>query len=167
MEFAISSTLANKKHSVIETVQVVPTHLPSLFNKANNSYDSGFHSSNENLDKNGISNKSVFALHQSILDGRLKQVSYFLKMGINVNSKDIYGRTSLMIACLCDFEDYGIQVAKLLLRYGADLNVKDSRGQSVIYIACTEKRENFFDFLMDNHSISIDLKQKDNDGKVL
>lgn len=69
-----------------------------------------------------------------------------------------------MIACLCDFEEYGIQVTKLLMKYGADINVKDSLGQSVAYLAVSERRDNYFNFLMDNHSVSIDYKQKDNDG---
>ncbi len=53
------------------------------------------------------SHKNV--LHQSILDGRLKQLHYFLKMGYNVDAKDKYGRTCLMLAALSDHEDYGKQ----------------------------------------------------------
>ena len=111
--------------------------------------------------------KTAYALHQSILDGRLKQVTYFLQMGVNANAKDMYGRTGLMVACLCDFQEYSIQVAKLLLRHGADINARDIRGHTVAYIACSEQRGKFFNFLMDHYSVSIDYRQKDNDGNVI
>lgn len=71
----------------------------------------------------------------------------------------------MMIACLCDFEEYGIQVTRLLMKYGADINIKDSLGQTVCYLAVSERRDQFFDFLADNYSVSIDFKQKDNEGK--
>lgn len=110
---------------------------------------------------------STFALHQSILDGRIKQISYFLKMGFKVNSKDKYGRTCLMLACLSDHEEYGLKVAKLLIRKGADLNIRDSLGRTVVFIACSERREKIFFYLMEEHSYSIDFRVKDNDGNVL
>ena len=142
-------------------------HLPSVYKSSlNNSKQ--LNSSNEqyeNIKKTNIG--SSFALHQSVLDGRLKQVNYFLKLGLNVNSKDKFGRTSLILACLCDFEEYGLQVAKLLLKYGADLNARDSLGQTAMFIACTEKREKFFDNMIDNHYYGIDFKLKDNDGNCL
>ncbi len=168
MEFAISASIPNKKLSCFDIPPAAEElHLPSV-HSVTRSYDSGLNSSSENFhDKNASSNKPAFALHQAILDGRLKQVTYFLQMGVNANSKDKYGRTALMVACLCDFEDYGIQVAKLLLKYGADLNARDKRGQTVAYIACSEQRDKFFDFLIDNYSISIDYRQKDNDGNCL
>ncbi len=168
MEFAISASILNKKLSCFELPPATEElHLPSV-QSVTRSYDSGFNSSNENIrDKQTSALKPAFALHQAILDGRLKQISYFLKMGVNPNSKDKYGRTALMVACLCDFEDYSIQVAKLLLKSGADLNLRDKRGQTVVYIACSEKRNKFFDFIMDNYSISIDYRQKDNDGNCL
>ena len=168
MEFAISASIINKKLSCFDIPPAAEElHLPSV-QSVTRSYDSGFNSSSENLhDKHNYPQKPGFALHQAILDGRLKQVSYFLQMGVNPNSKDKYGRTALMVACLCDFEDYSIQVAKLLLKNGADLNLRDKRGQTVAYIACSEKRDKFFDFLIDNYSISIDYRQKDNDGNCL
>ena len=119
-----------------------------------------------NSSKNRI-NSSTFALHQSILDGRIKQVNYFLKMGSKVNSKDKYGRTCLILAALSDHEDYGLQVAKLLIKYGADLNIRDSLGRTAVYTAITENREKLFDYFFDYHSTSIDFRIKDNDGNIL
>ena len=110
---------------------------------------------------------STFALHQSILDGRIKQIIYFLKMGFKVNSKDKYSRTCLILACLSDHEEYGLKVAKLLIKKGADLNVRDSLGRTVVFIACSERREKIFFYLMEEHYFSIDFRVKDNDGNVL
>lgn len=110
---------------------------------------------------------AAYALHQSILDGRIKQVYYFLKMGIKVNTKDKFGRSCLMIAALSDHEEYGLQVTKLLLKYGADLNMKDSLGRTVLYIACSEKREKLFDYIITNNYGGIDFRSRDNDGNIL
>lgn len=107
------------------------------------------------------------ALHQCIIDGRLKQIRYFLKLGLKVNAKDKYGRTCLMIACLSDHEEYGLEVVKLLLAYGADLNQTDNLGRSVLYLACSEARDKLFDYLIDHHANSIDFRLKDNDGNSL
>jgi ankyrin repeat protein len=108
-----------------------------------------------------------YALHQSILDGRLNQLNYFLKMGFKVSTKDKYGRTCLMLACLSNHELYGIQVAKLLLNYGADVNDQDSLGRTALFIACSENREKLFDYLIDNYCSTLDLRLKDHDGNVL
>lgn len=180
MDIGVSAQAVIKRLNMDPTIQKLSSNsvapddslqLPSVRSKSNlnrrhsitRSLESGLNCSNENLDR--ANSNAAYALHQSILDGRFKQVNYFLQMGLSANSRDKYGRTGLILACLCDFEDYGIQVAKLLLKYGADINMKDWRGQNVMYIACTEKRYLFFDFLVDNFSVSIDFKQKDNDGK--
>lgn len=107
------------------------------------------------------------ALHQTILDGRIKQFTYFLQMGSKVNARDKYGRTCLMLACLSDHEEYGLQVAKLLLKHGADLNIQDKLGRSALFMACDARRERLFIYLLDNHLSSIDLRLKDNDGNIL
>jgi hypothetical protein len=141
-------------------------YLPSVQRQINDYTQSNQNSQNFDSVKK-LNFGTAYALHQSVLDGRLKQVHYFLKLGLNVNSKDKFGRTSLMLACLCDFEEYGLQVAKLLLKFGADLNIRDTLGQNVLFIACTEKRDKFFDYLIENYSAAIDFKQKDNDGNCL
>lgn len=166
MEFAIS---ANFRQSRSKLTPITPTveitaRLPSNTHRSKKRFKSVTDS-----DFNDSSDQSLgspaFALHQSIFEGRFKQIHYFLKLGLSANSKDKYGRTSLMIACLCDFEEYGIQVTRLLMKYGADINIKDSLGQTVAYLAVSERRDQFFDFLADNYSVSIDFKQKDNEGK--
>ena len=125
--------------------------------------ESGQHILPSKLNKNN----STFGLHQSILNGRLKQVKYFLKMGLKVNSKDKYGRTCLMLATLCDHEDYGLQAAKLLLNFGADINVTDTLGRTCLYMAISQKRDKLFNYLIETHSALVDFRIKDNDGNIL
>ena len=110
---------------------------------------------------------TTHALHQSILDGRLKQLSYFLKLGYKVDVKDKYGRTCMMLACLCDHESYGVQVAKLLLKYGANLNTTDTLGRTCLYLACSERRSKLFHHLIDTYGDFVDLLIRDNDGNIL
>lgn len=121
----------------------------------------------DQLEQVKLSHNSTYALHQSILDGRIKQINYFLKMGLKVNSKDKYGRTCLMLACLSDHEEYGLKVAKLLIKRSGDLNVRDSLGRTVVFMACSQRREKLFFYLMEEHSYSIDFRIRDNDGNVL
>jgi hypothetical protein len=94
-------------------------------------------------------------------------VYYFLKMGYDVNSLDKYNRTCLMLACLCDHEEYGLRVSKLLLSFGADVNIRDSSGQNVLYLALSEKREKLFEYVLEKHSNDIDFSSTDSDGNVL
>lgn len=139
--------------------------LPQVNFQYSPSEQSSIHSSTSKIKLN--TKQTAYALHQSILDGRLKQLNYFLKMGLKVDSKDKYGRTCLMLACLCDHENYGLQVAKLLFRNGADLNETDNLGRTAAFLACSEKREKIFNYFLENHSSAIDFRIKDNDGNGL
>ena len=124
-----------------------------------------------NLDENSLSTirktSHKNALHQSILDGRLKQLHYFLKMGYKVDTKDKYGRTCLMLSALSDHQDYGLNVAKILLKYNANINITDRLGRTPLYLAVSQNREKLFNYIMDNYSAMIDFCQKDNDGNNL
>jgi ankyrin repeat protein len=122
-------------------------------------------SSSSSTQKYVLSNST--ALHQSILDGRMNSLNYFLKMGFNPNTKDKFGRTCLMLACLSDHEAYGLQVAKLLFKYGAEINDQDSLGRTVVAISVSENREALFEYFMDKHTTNIDFRLKDNDGNSL
>ncbi len=112
-------------------------------------------------------NPASLALHQSILNGRFKQVKYLLKLGSKVDLKDMYGRTCLMLACLSDQEEYGFKLAKLLLHYGADMNLQDYMGRSAICLACSQKREKLVELFLNENTNLVDFRQRDNDGDIL
>lgn len=154
-------TLAKKSKVISFQPSVTSSMFPNDFSdtsKSNTKYHFG---------QSSTSSSTSSALHQSILSGRLKQVKYFLKLGINVNAKDVYGRTSLMLACLSDLEDYGLKVAKLLLNYGADMNESDYMGRSAVFLACSQKREKLVELFVVKNATLLELHQKDNDGDIL
>ncbi len=107
------------------------------------------------------------ALHQCILDGRIKQVKYLLKFGANVNYKDVYGRSCLMLACLSDHEDYGCIIANILLKYNANVNTQDYMGRTALSIACTENRLKLLELFLNKNLLSVNFLLKDNDGNAL
>ena len=88
-------------------------------------------------------------------------------MDCKVNTRDKFGRTCLMVAALCEHEQYGYTVAKLLLKYGADLNMQDYLGRTAVSIACCQKREKLVSLFVDQHSAGINFNIKDNDGDGL
>ncbi len=105
------------------------------------------------------------ALHQAVLDGRIHQVRLLvLKHGANVDSKDIYGRTPLMLACLLDNEEHGYKMTKIFLKAGAYVNVKDNMDRTALSFACMKGRIEIIKlFLKDD---LVDLNCPDTDGNT-
>lgn len=57
------------------------------------------------------------ALHQAVLDVRLHQVRLLVgKHGVNVDTRDVFGRTPLMLTCMIDNEDLGFKMASIFLK---------------------------------------------------
>ena len=82
------------------------------------------------------------ALHQAVLDGRLHQVRLLVtKHGVDVDCKDIYGRTPIMLACLLDNVEYGYKMVKILLKAGASMACRDNVNTSLLAYACMRGRE--------------------------
>lgn len=83
---------------------------------------------------------------RTVLNGLIAQGADFIDMisllldnGVNVNNKDGYGCTPLMIAVA-----YGVyETAHLLIQYGADVNCQDNTGTTpLIQSVITEKYDN-------------------------
>ncbi|WP_430812371.1 MULTISPECIES: serine hydrolase [unclassified Carboxylicivirga] len=70
-------------------------------------------------------------LHLAVLQGNLEKVSEILKSGSNINEKDQYGSTPLIIATTFGKQ----QIAKLLIESGADLSIANSQGSTPLHIA--------------------------------
>ena len=59
------------------------------------------------------------ALHQAVLDIRLHQVRLLVaRHGVSVDSRDMHGRTPLMLACMIDNEEHGFKMAAIFLKVG-------------------------------------------------
>merc|ERR1711976_1000330 len=105
------------------------------------------------------------ALHQAVLDGRIHQVRLLVdKHGGNVDSKDVYGRTPLMLACLLDNESYGHKMVRIFMKAGAYLNVKDNLNRTAFHYACMKGREDIVQMLLKEDNVEINVP--DNDGNT-
>ena len=81
------------------------------------------------------------ALHQAVLDTRLHQVRLLVcKHNVNVDSRDMFGRTPLMLACLLNDEEYGYRMMRILLRAGAYVNIQDDMDRTALHYACIKGR---------------------------
>ena len=103
------------------------------------------------------------ALHQAVLDCRIHQVRLLVeKHGGNVDARDMYGRTPLMLACLLDNEEYGYRMVKIFMRAGAYINMKDNMNRTALHYACMKGRLDIvIRFLKEDN---LDMGMKDNDG---
>lgn len=102
------------------------------------------------------------SIHQVILDGRLSQLNFLVKrFSSNVNEKDSYGRTPLHLASLCDQENYGFRVARLLLQGNADLNLTDSQHQTSFVYACLLNRSKLITLFIQSKMIEWQIADHD------
>lgn len=104
------------------------------------------------------------ALHQAVLDGRLHQVRLLVsKHGVNVDVKDVYGRTPLMLTSMVD-EETGARMARILINSGASLNLRDNMGRSALSLACLHGREMMVNEILAGDILNIN--EQDNDGST-
>ena len=101
------------------------------------------------------------ALHQAVLDGRLHQVRLLVaKHGVNVDCKDVYGRTPVMLTSMVE-EDTGSKMARILIAAGTDLSVRDNMGRTALALACMNGREKIVDEILRKDILNIN--EPDND----
>ncbi|XP_033737955.1 serine/threonine-protein phosphatase 6 regulatory ankyrin repeat subunit B-like isoform X1 [Pecten maximus] len=104
------------------------------------------------------------ALHQAVIDCRLHQVRLLVsKHGVNVDSKDLNGRTPMMLACIIE-EEFGYRMAKILLKAGAFLNLRDNLGRTALSYACMNGREDIVRMII--REDVLDINEADNDGNT-
>ncbi|XP_041359209.1 inversin-B-like [Gigantopelta aegis] len=105
------------------------------------------------------------ALHQAILDCRLHQVRLLVfKHGVNIDSRDINGRTPLMLSCMIANPEYAYKMAKILLKSGASLNVKDNMERTALSYACMNGREGIVARILKEDVL--DINEPDTDGNT-
>lgn len=104
------------------------------------------------------------ALHQAVLDGRLHQVRLLVeKHGANVNVKDVYGRTPLMLTSMVD-EDSGAKMAKIFITAGSNVGLRDNMGRTALAMACMAGREKIVDEILRKDILN--MTDGDNDGNT-
>ena len=91
------------------------------------------------------------------LFGSNEVVKALLANGADVNAKDKYGATALMVAS----EKSYLEVVKALLAKGADVNAKDNNGVTALMVASGNGHTEVVNLLLANGA---DVNAKDNDG---
>lgn len=86
------------------------------------------------------------ALHTASLLGHLNVVVYLLKLGAEVNCKDIVERTPLFYATL---KGHG-QIIKKLIDFGADANSVDDRGSTPLLVAIQSRNQESVKYLIES-----------------
>ncbi|GFN94144.1 ankyrin repeat domain-containing protein 50 [Plakobranchus ocellatus] len=105
------------------------------------------------------------ALHQAVLDERLHQVRLLVdKHRVCTDTKDVHGRTPLMLACIIDNQQLGYRMAHILLKAGAYLNLRDGMGRTALSYACMNGRESIVALLLKEDVL--DINEPDNDGNT-
>ncbi|KAK6188342.1 hypothetical protein SNE40_004533 [Patella caerulea] len=105
------------------------------------------------------------ALHQAVLDCRLHQVRLLVsKHNVNIDSKDLNGRTALMLTCFIENEDLGYKMAKIFLEAGAFMNIKDNLGRTALGYACMNGKEKIVGKILSEDIL--DINEPDNDGNT-
>ncbi|XP_005089164.2 serine/threonine-protein phosphatase 6 regulatory ankyrin repeat subunit A [Aplysia californica] len=105
------------------------------------------------------------ALHQAVLDERLHQVRLLVdKHGVGIDTKDVHGRTPLMLSCIIDNHELGYRMAYILLKAGAYLNLRDGMGRTALSYACMNGRESCVAVLLKEDVL--DINEPDNDGNT-
>ncbi len=91
--------------------------------------------------------------------GDIKAVKDFLDKGINVNARDINGRTALMIAVYDESKD----IVEMLINAGADVNAHDKYGLTSLHWAAEKGHTNIVEMLI---KAGADVNAKNNNGST-
>ena len=92
-----------------------------------------------------IKSAEVLLLH-ACSNGRKEIVEMLLGNGADINTKDRYCQTGLILAVINDHND----IVETLLAKGADVNAKDHNDRTALVHACIEGRKEIVETLLSN-----------------
>ena len=98
-------------------------------------------------------------LMKSAYEGNLENVKNLIKNGANVNAKDNFGRTALLLAC---GNLKGLQVVQYLLKNGADIEIETINGLNALIWAAFNGNIKVVKELIKNGA---DINDKDHFGE--
>jgi len=87
---------------------------------------------------------SQVGLHQAAFEGNLQAIQQHIEAGTNLNEKDAYGSTPLIIAATFGHTE----VAKALIEAGADLDQQNGEGASALFTAALLCRTEIVEVLL-------------------
>ena len=99
-------------------------------------------------------------IHMAAFAGQFDKVKEFIESGIDVNSRDDKGRTSLLLACHND----NINIVNLLLTHGAKVNTSDNLGRTPLHVAAQNGDTNIVVMLIERGA---NVNAETTDGFVL
>jgi hypothetical protein len=85
-------------------------------------------------------------LHQNVKDQNITQLEENIGRGLNINERDRYGFTPLILAA---YYGYG-PLVKFLCEKGANINAQDNEGNSALIYAADNGYVDTFNILMDS-----------------
>jgi CubicO group peptidase (beta-lactamase class C family) len=86
------------------------------------------------------------SLHMAALQGNIEAVRQHIKGGSDLNQKDVYGSSPLMVATT-----FGrTEVAGVLIEAGADMTISDHYGSTPLHVAALLSRTEIVKALLDN-----------------
>ncbi|MBR8537802.1 ankyrin repeat domain-containing protein [Carboxylicivirga sediminis] len=88
----------------------------------------------------------VMDIHAAAFMGDVKAINYHIKAGTDLNQKDEYGSTPLIIATTFN----RVEAAKALIDGKADLNLKSKDGSTPLHVAAFFCRTEIVEYLLDN-----------------
>jgi CubicO group peptidase (beta-lactamase class C family) len=86
------------------------------------------------------------SMHMAALQGNVEAIRGYIKAGADLNEKDAYGSTPLIIAITFGKPE----VAKALIEAGADLGVTDNNGSTPLHLAAFFSRPDIVRALLEN-----------------
>lgn len=98
-------------------------------------------------------------LHTAVATGNLEAIQQHIKAGSDLNAKDMYGSTPLIIATVFD----KTEVALALIEAGADLNITNNDGSTPLITAAFLCRTEIVKALLDKGA---DKNVKNNAGRT-
>ena len=105
----------------------------------------------EEIKRIAMNNEELFEAAEK---GNRSKVKVLLKMGIDVNSRDIIGQSALSRALFARHSS----IVRILLDKGANVNAKDDCGETALHKACYLGRDDVVKLLLDNKA---DVNMKD------
>lgn len=107
------------------------------------------------------SRSSYANIFEAAREGTVADVKYFVNQGDNINAKDAYGRTPILLAVCCNRD---IGVVKYLFEKGANVNVGDYYGRTPLhYAASIHDDAGVLKYLVNKET---DVNVEDSDGRT-
>ncbi|XP_067667459.1 serine/threonine-protein phosphatase 6 regulatory ankyrin repeat subunit A-like [Haliotis asinina] len=105
-----------------------------------------------------LDNKENNILHMACYSGQIAIVKFVLSLHIvDINSREHYGRTCVMIAAHRGKMD----VLKYLLKRGGDVSLLDKTGENILHIACRGGHVEMVKYIISRDYVDINSKGRD------